>query len=169
MNQIATQDSAHAERFLRALIAWFPRADPEPAWMDQAIRMLRPLTVQVMTRMHQIGQRELKGFPSIPALHALMQQAIEEARYDGLQSNKDRTANATRLMPVLVRQFWARHQQAIKPIIAHGYGAYFLSEIEAEAWRCAQVDREVEWPQKLEEKIMGWKPHSNPPEFVVPR
>lgn len=81
MNAITPFESNEilATRFVQTLIAWFPKADPEPAWTKQAIQMLTPYPKAVFVKMHELAQTEFRGFPSIPQLKALATKAAHAA------------------------------------------------------------------------------------------
>lgn len=72
-------NEALATRFVQTLIAWYPKADPDPIWTKQAIQMLSPYPKPVFAKMHELAQTELRGFPSIPALKQLARKAAYEA------------------------------------------------------------------------------------------
>jgi len=49
----------------------------------------------------------------------------------------------------LTRAFASSNRDRIAAISARGYGAFALSEILNEAWRCAQSGNPVQWPKSL--------------------
>jgi len=77
MNAVARVENNEllAARFIQTVVAWFPKADPDPIWTKQAIEALTPYPKGVFVKMHELAKLELKGFPSVPALKQLANRA----------------------------------------------------------------------------------------------
>lgn len=73
MNAITPQSQmpTAAARLVQAIINWFPKAEPSADWTKQATITLAVYPLDVLKAIHQRGQLEFRGFPSIPALAQL--------------------------------------------------------------------------------------------------
>jgi len=144
VNQLAALETRYPApmRLIKAIMAWFPKADPDPAWIKQAVLTLSTYPMDVLKAIHQRGQLEFFGFPSIPALAQLANRVAGD-----LHPKQESTADHPWLQ-------WDRRAQELARE-AHklaGWPNYWPGYSEALTWltKRAYMTIKANWERKGE-------------------
>lgn len=155
---------------VKRLIAWFPKADPEPGWTNEAINLLASCRPSTLDRVLSIGRAaKPKYLPSIPQLHEWLEQATQAEQVPSGRSLPEASVLSARAADFA--EGWMRNNMdLIAEMAAKGLPLVWEAFLKEQAWLAAQSDGgSVRLSNSLLERWRGY-PSAEPkpvPERVI--
>lgn len=127
------------ESAVRTIIAWFPKADPDPAWTVEAIRTLESCSPDLLAKVLQIGRSSApKALPSIPTLYAWTTQASAQQTPATSGRSLPPPEELSRRAAELAGAWIRNNRHFIDRLAAHGYPLGWELPVRQVAWLGAQ-------------------------------
>jgi hypothetical protein len=145
------------ESAVKKIIAWFPKADPDPSWTAEAIRTLEGLQPEALERALSIGRSSRpKALPSIPTLFGWTEEAAAQTPKASGRSLPP-PEELSRLTADYTAKWIRNNRDLIERLAAHGYPLVWRQEVTDAAFLAAQggpavavstadVDKWLDWP-----------------------
>jgi hypothetical protein len=124
---------------VRTMVAWFPKADPDPAWTTEAIRTLESCSPELLAKVLHIGRSSRpKALPSIPTLYGWTEEASAQQTPTRSGRSLPSPEELSRRAADLCRAWIRNNGDFLAQLADHGYPLGWKQDLHQAAWFGAQ-------------------------------